>query len=129
MLKVLCTNLLNNALKNKKVIAKVHVILGHPRGKNRQFDWVGNRASASCLMYNKNMIHMNIINSVENENLTSSLSMGTFICKRFTINKLCLQLRHIEVFMITAVWTHLRMFQNSKLYQFMLNVIFCLSRC
>jgi hypothetical protein len=30
MLKVLCTNLLKNALKNKKVIAKVHVILGHP---------------------------------------------------------------------------------------------------
>jgi hypothetical protein len=31
MLNVLCTNLLKNALKNKKkVIANVHVILGHP---------------------------------------------------------------------------------------------------
>jgi hypothetical protein len=36
---------------------------------------------------------------------------------------------HIKGSMITAIWTHLRMFQNSKLYQFMLNVEFCLSRC
>jgi hypothetical protein len=36
---------------------------------------------------------------------------------------------HIEGSMITAIWTHLRMFQNSKFYQFMLNVEFCLSRC
>jgi hypothetical protein len=36
---------------------------------------------------------------------------------------------HIERSMITAIWTHQRMFQNSKLYQFMLNVEFCISRC
>jgi hypothetical protein len=36
---------------------------------------------------------------------------------------------HIEGSMITAIWTHLRMFQNSKLYQFMLNVEFYLGRC
>jgi hypothetical protein len=36
---------------------------------------------------------------------------------------------HIEGFMITAIWTHLQMFQNSKFYQFMFNVEFCLSRC
>jgi hypothetical protein len=36
---------------------------------------------------------------------------------------------HIEGSMITAIWTHLRMFQNSKFYQFMLNVEFCLGRC
>jgi hypothetical protein len=30
MLKELFTNLLKNALKYKKVITKVHVILGHP---------------------------------------------------------------------------------------------------
>jgi hypothetical protein len=33
---------------------------------------------------------------------------------------------HIEGSMITAIWTHLRMFQNSKLYQFMVNVEFCI---
>jgi hypothetical protein len=37
---------------------------------------------------------------------------------------------HIEGSMITAVWTHLRMFQNTKFYNFMfINVEFCLSRC
>jgi hypothetical protein len=36
---------------------------------------------------------------------------------------------HIDGSMITAVWTHLRMFLNSKFYYFMLNVEFCLSRC
>jgi hypothetical protein len=36
---------------------------------------------------------------------------------------------HIEGSMITAIWTHSRMFLNSKLYQFILNVEFCLSRC
>jgi hypothetical protein len=35
----------------------------------------------------------------------------------------------IEGSMITAIWTHLRMFQNSKLYQLMLNVEFSSSRC
>jgi hypothetical protein len=28
-----------------------------------------------------------------------------------------------------AIWIHLLMFQNSKLYQFIVNVYFCLSRC
>jgi hypothetical protein len=35
---------------------------------------------------------------------------------------------HIEGSMITAIWPHLQMFQNSKFYQFMINVEFCLSR-
>jgi hypothetical protein len=34
---------------------------------------------------------------------------------------------HIEGSMITTIWTHLRMFQNSKFYKFMINVEFCLS--
>jgi hypothetical protein len=36
---------------------------------------------------------------------------------------------HIEGSMVTAIWIHLRVFQNSKLYQFIVNVEFCLSRC